>query len=85
MIIYFDKSSAYWNSDNKANEWFLDHQTDHIRDIVKHRGYVYLNQIHELLGVKWDTRCENLLIEDPGFTVNIGWDCNKKRWMIGIN
>ena len=37
MTIYFDKNSIYWNNDNKMNEYFLNSQTDYIRDLIKNR------------------------------------------------
>ena len=68
MTIYFDKNSIYWNNDNKMNEYFLNSQTDYIRDLIKNRGYIYLNQIYEILGIKWEPKYENRCIEDAYFT-----------------
>lgn len=84
MTIYFDKNSIYWNNDNKINEYFLNSQTDYIRDLIKNRGYMYLNQIYEILGIKWEPKYENRCIEDAYFTVVIGWDCKQSRWAIDM-
>ena len=84
MTIYFDKTCGYWNNDNKLNEYYVNHTMDYMRELVKHRGYVYLNQIFEALGATWDTRMGNLCIEDENFTVVIGWDCRNDRWVIDI-
>ena len=84
MTIYFDKNCAYWSNDNKMNEHFLNCQADYIRDIVKHRGYIYLNQIHEILGAEWEPRYDNHCIENADFTVVIGWECKQSRWTIDI-
>lgn len=84
MTIYFDKECCYWSSDDRRNEYFLNTQIDYVRDLVKHRGYVYLNQIYEILGAKWDTRIDNLCVEDPYFTVVIGLDDVNSRWVIDI-
>lgn len=84
MTIYFDKNSIYWNNDNKMNEYFLNSQTDYIRDLIKNRGYIYLNRIYEILGIKWESKYENRCIEDVYFTVVVGWDCKRSRWEIDI-
>ena len=84
MTIYFDKNCAYWSNDNKMNELFLNCQTDYIRDLVKHRGYIYLNQIYEILGAKWEPRYENHCIENAYFTVVVEWDCKQSRWVVDI-
>ena len=84
MTIYFDKECHYWSSDDISNEYFLNTQIDYVRDLVKHRGYVYMNQIYEMLGAKWDTRINNLCIEDPYFTAVIGLDGINNRWVIDI-
>ena len=84
MTIYFDKECHYWSRNDRSNEHFLNTQMDYIRDLVKHRGYVYLNQIYEILGAKWDTRIDNLCVEDPCFTSVIGLDDVNNRWVIDI-
>lgn len=84
MTIYFDKECFYWSSDDRRNEYFLNTQIDYVRDLVKHRGYVYMNQIYEMLGAKWDTRMNNLWVEDPYFTAVIGLDDINNRWVIDI-
>lgn len=84
MTIYFDKKCVYWNIDNRLNEQFINHQMDYIRDLVKYRGYIYLNQIYEILGVKWEPRYENHCIENAYFTVVIGLDDKQSRWVIDI-
>lgn len=84
MTIYFDKNCAYWSNDNKINECYLNYQTDYIRELVKHRGYVYWNQIFEILGAEWDTRMENHCIENADFTVVIGWEHKNNRWTVDI-
>ena len=84
MTIYFDEDSAYWTNDNTLNEHFLNCKMDYIIEIIKHRGYIYLNQIYENLGIEWDTRCGNLCLENPNCTVVIGWEDKNNRWSIDI-
>ena len=85
MVIYIDEDWPYWSNGNRWIEAFLNYQMDYICDLIKQRGYVYLNQIYEILGVVWDTRCDNHCIENPDFTVVIGWDCKQNRWVIDIS
>lgn len=85
MTIYYDKNSPGWSINNEVNEYFLNYQTEYIREVIKHRGYIYWNQIFEILGAEWDTRWENHCIENTNFTVVIGWDCKHDRWVININ
>ena len=84
MTVYFDKDCPNWSNNNEVNEIFLNLQTDYIRERVKQLGYIYWNQIYEMLGVEWDTRCENHCIENSDFTVVISWDDGETRWMIDI-
>ena len=64
--IYFDSKNPNWNDDRELNYMFLCMQERYINDIINVRGYIYLNQIHELLGIKWDTNDENLCIKNNG-------------------
>lgn len=81
---YFDKNSTNRSNYSRLNELFLCHQLDYIRDLAKYRGYVYLNQIYELLGIVCDPKCNNPCIEDLYFTVVIGLDDKNDRWTIDI-
>ena len=85
MTIYFDKSCPYWSKDDEMNRYFLNHQMDYVMDLIKHRGYIYLNQIYEQIGVEWDTERENICIKNLDFTVVIGLDDKHDRWTIDID
>ena len=84
MTIYFDKNCVYWSNDDKMNEHFLNCQADYIRELVRNRGYIYLNQIYEILGAKWEPRYDNQCIENADFTIVVGLDCIHSRWVVDI-
>lgn len=57
--IIFDRNSPYWNEDGGFNLLFLRAQERYLNDLAKSRGYIYLNQIYEVLGVCWNPENEN--------------------------
>ena len=57
--IVFDERSSGWAHVADHVAMFLNMQIDYLLELAKHRGYLYLNQIHEVLGVAWDARDEN--------------------------
>ena len=57
--IKFNKESVCWMGDNKTNLVFLMSSIDYFNMVLKHRGYLYLNQVYETLGVKWDPSYDN--------------------------
>lgn len=63
MITYkmlFDVRSPYWNKDEEFRFMFVRQQDHYFNELLRARGYVYLNQIHESFGVKWNPKNENL-------------------------
>lgn len=48
----FDQLSSSWTEDVKFNEVFLKSQQTYFHDILKHRGYVFLRDIYEALGIE---------------------------------
>lgn len=54
------ETSAYAIADNDFNRMFVENKEDYINDLLRYRGYVYLNQIYEFLGIAWDPRCDNV-------------------------
>ena len=57
--IIFDDDSVGWTSDVDLNLEFLKLQAEYINDTLKYRGYVYLNQIYEQFGAKWNPELVN--------------------------
>jgi hypothetical protein len=62
-MVTFDKEVREWCDNREYNIMFLRYNENYINDLIRARGYVYLNQIYELLGIKWDPKCENICIE----------------------
>lgn len=62
-VIKFSESTSYKFdvNENLANYYYIKSTKDSIRDRYRCRGYIYLNQIYENLGIKWDPSNENLL------------------------
>ena len=58
-FIIFDKENVNWENDEGHNLMFLRTAENHLKDLLNSRGYVYTNQIYEVLGIKWDPRNEN--------------------------
>lgn len=46
----FDKNNPNWNEDSAFNASFLNSQQNYFNDLLKARGYVFLNQVYEALG-----------------------------------
>ena len=61
ITIRFDKDSSKWVDKNfEFNRLFVKTQHEYIKDLSKHQGYIYLNTIYELLGLRWDPYDENI-------------------------
>lgn len=62
----FDKNSQFWSKNRNENCAFLRATEYAINNRFRYAGYIYLNDIYELLGVKWDPKRENpcFLCED---------------------
>lgn len=58
-IVSFDEYNPNWVKSREYNILFLHCALDHINGIIKNRGYIYLNQIYETLGAKWNPDWDN--------------------------
>ena len=64
--IIFDKTNPNWMGYSADNIFMLGHLEDRVNIILYHNGYIYLNQIYEILGLKWDPKDYNrCFIADP--------------------
>ena len=61
----FKKSYFYDEGDEVYNKMFLKAEENLLNDLLNTRGYLYLNQIYEELGIKWDPSKENILYLPP--------------------
>ena len=48
---FFDEASPYWEKDAQYNLMFLKSQQAYANDILKANGYIYLNEVYEMLGI----------------------------------
>lgn len=58
--IVFDETCVGWTKYTDLNNAYLGLQKDHFNDRLLAKGYVYLNEIYEALGVKWNPEDENI-------------------------
>lgn len=58
-IKYNRNTSTCFNDDQTYDLMFLHRQAEYINDLLIRKGYVYLNGIYEVLGVKWNPKNEN--------------------------
>lgn len=61
-IIFNQDTSAYFNESAEYNLMYLKGQESYINELLRIRGYVYLNSIYEVLGVRWDPKWDNACI-----------------------
>ena len=59
-ILFNRSTSAYVTPEYNYNLMFIRHTELHLNNLLTHRGYVYLNEIYDAFGVKWDPKDENV-------------------------
>ena len=57
------KESEDWKNDEGYNVMYLKSMERYFNDFIRTRGYIYLNQIYEALGLRWDPDKENILFK----------------------
>ena len=61
ITIRFDKNSSKWVDENfEFYRLLVNTQHEYIKKLYKHQGYIYLNTIYELLGLRWNPYKENV-------------------------
>ena len=85
--IKFDRNCAGWTNEDYRNQCFLNLQTLYISEILKSRGYLYLNNIYEILGVQWDPNWNNIcfLAEFGELYYEIERDEENEEYLIKIH
>lgn len=48
---FFNESCAAWTKDSECNLMFLRLQQEYANRLLKERGYIFLNEIYDLLGI----------------------------------
>ena len=61
--VRFDKNSPMWVEDARCNGLRLFCVEKYINEIIRRRGYIYLNKIYDLLGVAWNSENINRCIK----------------------
>lgn len=64
--IMFDDKNCNWIDNRSVNMSFLQVNENYVNEVVDRRGYIYLNQICELLGVQWNPEDENPCVINDG-------------------
>lgn len=49
---FFDETNPYFKKDNGMNRMFLTYQQSHANDMLRIRGYLFLNEVYDLLGME---------------------------------
>ena len=71
--IEFDEKNIYWTNSKDYNCMFLRQMENHIKDVLSNRGYIYLNQICEILGDDWDPDIVNQCLRCNEFIKDKVW------------
>lgn len=59
-ITFNQSTSPCASKGTEENLMFIRYIEKFVNDLLERRGYIYVNQIYELLGVKWDPERDNL-------------------------
>lgn len=67
--IIFDASSAYWSRD-PSNYFYLKETVEYFYYRFHSRGYLYLSEVYDALGVRWNPYDENKCwIDGEGYDI----------------
>lgn len=67
--IKFDNECINWVENGIFNKAFIWQQISYIRDRIRLKGYIYLNEIYDIFGAKWDPH-------DSNYCLIYGENCN---------
>lgn len=88
MDAIFDKSSPMYDTadkDGNKNKYFLQIKQEYVNDILRVRGYIYLNQIYEQLGLCWDpTRTNECILYEKGKSISFNFVAIKDGFKINF-
>lgn len=81
MAMIFDEKSPYWERNFEFNKAFIESQLMYVRDAYFVRGYVYLEYIYRIFGIKWDPNNENtcwIFNRDGELKISINYSDQRK-------
>lgn len=52
---FFDEASRHWEPDAELNRVWIQVQQNYLNQLLIHRGYVFLNEAYEALGIEWSS------------------------------
>lgn len=50
--VCFDETCSGWQRDAEANKFFLLHQQDYANEKLRARGYLFLNEVYDMIGAR---------------------------------
>ena len=63
--IIFDEKAIGWGSEDALNRLLIKHHITYLEEKCCCRGYLYLNEIYEALGIAWNPDDENVCFKYP--------------------
>lgn len=48
---WFNDKSIAWSKEPENNKFFVMRQQDYANELLKHRGYLFLNDVYDMLGI----------------------------------
>ena len=58
--IHFGPMAVAWSKDMTKNKYFAEVTINYFHEVLKARGYLYLNTLFEAFGVAWSPDTENI-------------------------
>lgn len=52
---FFDEGSKHWKNDPELNRLWIDIQQRYLNQLLRARGFVFLNEAYEALGIEWSS------------------------------
>ena len=73
--IIFDNESFKWEDDCGMNLYTIKSTTQLLHRSFDVRGYIYLNDIYEHFGIKWDPHEHNECFIKGSNNFKLSWEC----------
>lgn len=52
---FFDEGSKHWQKEAELNRYWIECQQTYLNQLLRGRGYVFLNEAYEALGIEWSS------------------------------